>query len=285
MKLYIVDAFTETLFGGNTAGVALVGGEWPADEAMRLLARELRYSETAFVRREGGGFRIRYFTPEAEVELCGHATVGSFVALHDAGLPDGSYAVATLAGPITVDTAGGRVLMDMAPPRFIGAVPAGRVGELYASLGITEAAMADGLPPEMVSTGLPDIMLSVRDAAALAAVKADFRRVSALSEEFDCVGVHVFCPAADAAAHCRNFAPLYGIPEESATGTSNGALTYYLWRHGRIEPGAENVFVQGEAMGRPSVIRTRLTTGGEKNAVTVRVGGGGVIVCRGEISL
>lgn len=282
MKLYIVDAFTEELFGGNTAGVALVEGDWPNEERMKLLARELRYSETVFVKRKGQGFHMRYFTPAAEVELCGHATVGAFTALRDAGLPNGSYSVSTLSGDITVDVGDASVLMDMATPVHIGAIPEDRVGELYEALGIDKSLMAEGLPPEMVSTGLPDIMLSVRDEAALASISPDFPRVSKLSAEFDVVGVHAFCPSADALAHCRNFAPLYDIPEESATGTSNGALTYYLWRHSLVEAGRENAFVQGEAMGRPSVIRTRLD---KKEAVSVRVGGGGVIVCRGEIDL
>ena len=96
------------------------------------------------------------------------------------------------------------------------------------------------------------------------------------------VGVHMFCPSTpDAAAHCRNFAPLYAIPEEAATGTSNGALTYYLYSRGLTAAGAENRFVQGEKMGKPSEILSRLTDGGD--GVKVQVGGRAVLALRCEL--
>ena len=92
----------------------------------------------------------------------------------------------------------------------------------------------------------------------------------------------MLCPSTpDAAAHCRNFAPLYAIPEEAATGTSNGALTYYLYRRGLTAAGAENRFVQGEKMGKPSEILSRLTDGGD--GVKVQVGGRAVLALRCEL--
>ena len=82
----------------------------------------------------------------------------------------------------------------------------------------------------------------------------------------------MFCPGGDACtAYCSNYAPLYDIPEECATGTSNGALTYYLYLRGDVKPGEENVFLQGEHMSRPSEIRSVLYE--KDGAVTVRIGG------------
>ena len=80
MRYFIVDAFTDRPFGGNPAGVVLLEGDtFPSEEMMRRIAAELRYSETAFIRRHSAQeFTIRYFTPKAEVELCGHATIASF---------------------------------------------------------------------------------------------------------------------------------------------------------------------------------------------------------------
>ena len=80
MKYFIVDAFTDQPFGGNPAGVVLLDSDaFPKEELMLQIAAELRYSETAFVKRHSAQeFSIRYFTPKAEVELCGHATVASF---------------------------------------------------------------------------------------------------------------------------------------------------------------------------------------------------------------
>ena len=80
-----------------------------------------------------------------------------------------------------------------------------------------------------------------------------------------------------------SYAPLYDIPEECATGTSNGALTYYLYRHGMVQPEQENVFLQGEHMHRPSEIRSRLYADGD--TVTVRVGGRAVMSMSCDIKL
>ena len=86
MKIYVMDAFAARLFGGNQAGVALPEGD-VSDETMRLIAAELKHSETAFVRpQEDGSVDLRYFTPAGEVELCGHATIASFALLRRLGL-------------------------------------------------------------------------------------------------------------------------------------------------------------------------------------------------------
>ena len=122
MKFQIVDAFTRQTFGGNPAGVVLLpeGAEFPADETMRKTAAELRYSETAFIKPLGGNrFQIRYFTPAAEVELCGHATIGSFHALQEMGLvvEGGTYIDETLSGTLEVVVGKDAILMDMAKPQ------------------------------------------------------------------------------------------------------------------------------------------------------------------------
>ena len=127
MKFYIVDAFTETLFGGNPAGVVILpeGEDFPADDVMVKTAAELRYSETAFIKRlNEKEFNIRYFTPAAEVDLCGHATIGSFKALLEGGYIEDnkSYINHTLAGDLNIEVRNGFVLMDMASPVKIGEI-------------------------------------------------------------------------------------------------------------------------------------------------------------------
>jgi len=91
MKYYIVDAFTDQPFGGNPAGVVLLDSNaFPEEGLMLHIAAELRYSETAFIQRHSDNeFTIRYFTPKAEVDLCGHATIASFFMLHQKGLASG----------------------------------------------------------------------------------------------------------------------------------------------------------------------------------------------------
>lgn len=282
MKVYVMDAFTDRLFGGNQAGVVL------ADKAlepavMQQVAAELKHSETVFVRQGSDGLELRYFTPAGEVDLCGHATVATFALLRRLGhIGDGTHTAHTRAGKLDIGVSGDTVWMDMAPPKTLGVLPRESWAELYGAYGLTLADRPEGLEPEIVSTGLADIMMPVTDHDTLMRAKQNEETVTALSKHFDVTGVHMFCLGEDT-VYCSNFAPLYDIPEECATGTSNGALTYYLYERGLVEPGKENRFLQGEHMGRPSRIYSRLTA--EDGAVRVRIGGQAVLSLSGEMDL
>ena len=285
MELYVADAFTTTRFSGNQAGVALLGaGEFPAESLMKALAGELKHSETAFVRQTGEhSFHIRYFTPAEEVDLCGHATIAAFTVLRDTGaIVPGDYALHTRSGDLEIGVGAYAVWMDMASPKDGRGFSEEEQRELYAAYGLTLADRPEGLEPQAVSTGLMDILLPVKDLAALERAEQNEGEVTRLSRQYDVVGVHMFCPhTEDAAAHCRNFAPLYAIPEEAATGTSNGALTYYLYRRGLLRAGADNRFVQGEKMGKPSEILSRITDGAD--GVNIRVGGRALLTLKCEL--
>lgn len=292
MKFYIVDAFTDTLFGGNPAGVVILpdGADFPDDETCVKTAAELRYSETAFIKRLGDNeFNIRYFTPAAEVELCGHATIGSFAALRYGGyIGDGDFMNHTISGDLNISVSGQRVLMDMATPVKINEITEyDALKELYTIMGLDYddlKARGLALTPQMVSTGLPDIMMPVPTLADLEAIEPDFKALSDLSAKYEVVGVHAFTrDGDDATCHVRNFAPLYDIDEEAATGTSNGALTYYGYLNGFVKSGDDCKFIQGEKMKRPSVIESHIEVDGDK--CLIRVGGGGVMLAEGEINL
>lgn len=287
MKLYIVDAFTTRRFSGNQAGVALLSAEEPelTDGFCQALAAELKHSETAFVRPTGpDSFRLRYFTPEGEVDLCGHATIAAFTTLREAeDLAPGTYRASTLAGELNIQVSDQAVWMDMAPPVEGRGFSSEETEELYAAYGLSTADCPEGYAPMVVSTGLQDILLPVSSMAALEKAQQDERAVTELSKRYGVVGVHMFWPClnGEATARCRNFAPLYAIPEEAATGTSNGALTYYLYRRGKIAAGAENRFLQGEKMGKPSEILSCLTEG--PDGVQVQVGGRAVLALRAQL--
>lgn len=285
MRFYIADAFAAKAFSGNQAGVVPLGeGPFPEESLMRALAGELKHSETAFVRRTGGrSFHIRYFTPAEEVDLCGHATVAAFTVLRQTGeIGAGEYALHTRSGDLEVTVEPDAVWMDMAPPAEGRTFSREEQAELYAAYGLSPADRPENLEPQAVSTGLLDILLPVGDAAVLNRAEQDEAEVCRLSERYGVVGVHMFCLGTEGVtARCRNFAPLYAIPEEAATGTSNGALTFYLYRRGLVRPGGINRFVQGEKMGKPSEILSRLTE--ESGAVRVRIGGRAVVTLRGEV--
>lgn len=310
-RIYIADAFTDRPFGGNPAGVVILKPEesFPSDEIMRKTAAELRYSETAFIRpftaQEleraieeipdrrlirpsdiDGGFEIRYFTPAAEVDLCGHATIASYRCLQDAGLCDvgGTYINRAKAGDLIIDVSADLILMDMAEPRFLSTIREPEaLQELYTVMGIDYCDL--GLLPQLISTGLPDILMPVPSAEVLAAIDPDFPALAELSRKYEVTGVHAFALAREGekiTARCRNFAPLYEIDEEAATGTASGALTYYLIRNGLIK-GDRCRFLQGEDMGRPSEIRSTIRR--DENGLQIRVGGSAAILVKGKLHI
>lgn len=299
MLFKIVDAFAERLFGGNAAGVVIImeGESFPTNDIMLKVAAELRYSETAFVKLLGDNrFKIRFFTPVAEVELCGHATIGAFHALLEEGMVerDSVYEVETLQGVLGVEVKeNGSILMDMAKPQLYEYIKdKDAVDELYSIMGLQRA---DGhgvcnvnpqlyLHPRIVSTGLRDIMLPVANEEELYKVAPDFAALAEFSKRYNVVGVHAFtCNSKDGRVHARNFAPLYGIDEEAATGTSNGALACYLFDYGIVAGDQTVNVIQGEKMGGPSLISAQiLLRGGE---LSVKVGGRAVTLAGGNINL
>ena len=276
MRYYVVDAFTNQPFGGNPAGVVLLESErFPEEKLMLQIAAELRYSETAFIRLHSDKeFTIRYFTPKAEVELCGHATIASFYLLHHEGLASGTCLCHTLAGDLRIE-AGEKVMMQMAMPRIIATIE--ETDEIYKALGVSDYQLS--MPMQIAYSGLPDLMIPLSDVNTLQTLNPDMEAITAITKKYDAVSFHVFAFANDGyTAHVRDFAPLYGVPEESATGTANAALTYYLQQNGCLGIEAECAFMQGEAMGRPSVVATQIRKNG-----TIYVGGTAAIVATGEL--
>lgn len=275
MKGWLADAFATAPGCGNRAAVVLFeeGDKWWEEEKLQAYAAEQGLSETVYLKKRGKGWRTLYYTPNREIELCGHGTIAAFAMLRRAGLiADGEQLARTKAGIIDLSVTGDVVWMDMAPPRTLGWLSDDDADALYAAFGLSRRQRGHGLKPEVVTSGVADIMAPVADREALAAATQDEEAVLELSKRLGVVGVHMFCEGENGVTdHCRNFAPLYGIAEESATGTSNGALTWYLYTHRRIVPGTENLFCQGESMGKPSRILTRLLEDGGQ--FLVQVGG------------
>lgn len=286
MQLFIVDAFTDHIFGGNQAGVAILRAEqaFPDDVLMQKIAAELKHSETAFVRRMAAkAFELRYFTPESEVPLCGHATVSAFTVLRNFGeILCGEMIAKTQAGDLCVLIEPDKIWMEMPQGELIRELTSEEASRVYAAYGLSASDRVVGMPPTIVKVGLADILLPVSSKDALDHALQNRDEVIRLSRELGLVGVHLFyCPPeGDVTAYCRNFAPLFGIDEESATGTSNASLTYYLFSSRLIEINRISTFVQGEAMGKPSKILSRIEGDG-----TIRIGGNAVISIQGELRI
>lgn len=277
MRAFVVDAFSRNIFGGNQAGVVLLDGDtpFPDEGLMQAIAGELKHSETAFVRPlDRERVHIRYFTPTGEVALCGHASIASFSVLRELGLvSDGSFTLVTAAGEQTVRVEDGKVFLTIRPIRILRELTQQEQEQVLAAYALRPEHCWPGLRAVLVNSGLTDILLPVRDRATLLSAVQNEKAVCDLSRRMDAVGVHMFCPGeGEIAARCSNFAPLWGIPEECATGTANAGLTAYLVDRGVLSPQGEHLIVQGEHMGRCSQIRTRRVSDD-----AVEVGGTAVI--------
>lgn len=283
MKVYKVNAFTYRGRGGNGAGVVYCK-DFPPPKAMQQAANALGFSETVFICPVKGGYRSLFFTPECEVPICGHATIAAFFLLSVLGEirgGDGEVMLLQETGegslPVYVRFRQGRadkIFMEQSRPKSLGRVEGRELEELYQCLGLDPAnfGVAEGgdAEAEIINTGLPDIIVPVTSRKALDRVNPDFIRLANLSRRLGVVGAHVFTMETENdefTVLCRNFGPAVGINEESATGTSNGALGYYLYKRGLLQEG-EMVSGQGLGMGKPSAIhvkveRDKVLVGGE----------------------
>ena len=236
---------------------------------------------------DAADFKVRFFTPKEEVDLCGHATIAAFYTMAYLGvLKPGKYKQETKAGILGIEIKeDNSVMMNQSVPVFSEIIEKDVLAD---SLNIDASQIPADLPAQIVSTGLRDIMIPVKSIEVLNAMRPDMEKIKMISQKYNTVGYHVFALESlyGANASCRNFAPLYEIPEESATGTSNGALGCYLYRYGKINSGQESslVFEQGYSMGKPSEILVSLSVK-ENKIQEVRVGGSAMNLTLSEIEL
>lgn len=272
---YKINAFAKTLNGGNEAGIVFNAGHL-SEADMQKIAAAFGFSETAFVMKSAyADFKVRFFTPVQEVDLCGHATVGTYCAMAELGrINAGIYKQETKAGILNIEIKNDlTVMMEQLIPDY-GEIIGKK--EIADSLNISVDEISKDLPVQIISTGLRDIIVAVDKIGILDAIKPDFKKIENISRKYQAVGYHVFSLEiyGDANAHCRNFAPLCGIDEESATGTSSGALACYLYKYGKINAKqAGNIILeQGYSMDKPSEIIAALKIKDNK-IIGVKVGG------------
>ncbi len=250
---YIVNAFTANGEHGNPAGVVLETDEL-TDAQMLSIAQQVGLSETAFVTEsDTADKRVRFFTSTNEVDLCGHATIATWSLLKSLGrISNGNYTQQTMAGDLAVSVRNDIVFMEQTSAIFGEIVPPAQVASL---LGIEVGDLHSSLVPQMVSTGLKDLMIPVKDRQVLASLQPQTEAIKAFSTVHDSYSLHVFALTdGGSSASARNFDPAHGIPEECATGTSNGGLLCYLRKNGVLPSQEIYRIEQGEAMGELSYI-------------------------------
>lgn len=287
IKAYTLNSFAKCIEGGNPAGVVLNADALSEDD-MKKVAGIIGFSETAFVMKSGlADFKVRFFTPKDEVDICGHATIATFSTLLSLGFINaGTYLQETKAGVLGVEIKEDlSIMMNQNTPSYYQTIEKQEIAD---SLNITISEMIEELPIQIVSTGLRDIIIPIKTIDIINDIRPDFEKVSMISRKYNAIGYHIFTLESlnGASAYCRNLAPLYAIPEESATGTSNGALVCYLYKYNKIssDQAFHTIIEQGYSMGKPSEIIVSLMTE-NKEVIDVKVGGKALYFSNIEIEI
>ncbi|MBC1463081.1 PhzF family phenazine biosynthesis protein [Listeria welshimeri] len=269
LSVYVASAFSKNNKGGNKAGVVLNEPTLTTAQKMAI-AKQLGYAETAFLTESNcADYKLEYYTPKEEVDLCGHATIGTFaILMHLNKIHKSHYTIETNSGVLTITIKDGIIFMEQNQPTFYDTIPPNKLTGCF-DLNLLNT----NYPIQIVSTGLKDILIPIKSEADLYALEPNFEEVKKVSKHYEVIGMHLYTFNADRII-CRNFAPLYDINEEAATGTSNGALACYLYQHQYLQKELY-VFEQGHSLHSPSKILVKLDVTGNNEIARVYVGGNG----------
>ena len=288
-KLWIYDSFTNEKFKGNPAGVVLDGKGLEEDQ-MQLIARELGYPETVFIFKDDSKIKVRFFTPKEEIDLCGHATIAYGTALVESGMIDVNEGenridIETNLGilPIIITMENKKIkniMMYQASPKLSKDFILDRE-KLAKSLNISKDNFREDIDIVKAYTGVWDLMIPLKSKEALDNIDGNMNLIKELSRELGIISLHPFYLDENKQLYARNLAPIVDIDEEAATGTSNGALTYYLYSLGIVRDREEISVIQGEQMGRKSEIRGKIQI--ENGEVKVLIGGTALKIIEGNL--
>ena len=277
-ETHCVTVFAAGPGGGNPAPVTLNAENMTGDEMCAVAASYGH--EAAFVLPPPAGFDLwlRFFVPNHEMEMCGHATVGTVWLLHRLGrLARERVAIATLSGPVEAKIVDGEVEISQ-PAGRIEAVPPDILAEMLSVLGLDEAALAD-MPVVNAATSRVKTLVPLKSAAILNSLVPDFARMKALCEILGSTGLYPFAISDEApnTFEARQFPKASGYPEDPATGVAAAALAFGLLAAGRVSKAGRLRILQGRAMGRPSAIRVRFAL--DQEGVVTGCWLGGAVEC------
>jgi trans-2,3-dihydro-3-hydroxyanthranilate isomerase len=301
------DVFTDRVFCGNPLAV-FPEAEGITDDQMMKIAREMNLSETVFVLKPNSDEvlrRLRIFTPVREIPFAGHPIVGTWTALAGEGvvpLPTGGsgwqrifHEVGVGILPVDVEFKDGKavqVVMTQGKFEILHEIDdAHEQAEVARALGLAREDLDEGLPIQVITTGLSCLAVPIRSLADLRDTRVNATLLAEIYTRHGAAGCHAFTretlEVGASRAHARFFAPADNIPEDPATGSACGALGGYLVHHGAlslepVEGRYKFVIEQGDFIHRPS--RINLDVKGEAGRVEeVKVGGLAVLVARGEV--
>lgn len=288
-----VDAFTTTPLTGNPAGVVIDAATLTDDEKLKI-AMEMNLSETAFVSpSEVADFKVQFFTPKFEVDLCGHATIGTFAALYEEkrlNLNKDIFFQETKAGvlPVELTDINGEKLFRMTqlPPKFDHIdMDKSNIAML---IGLSEDDLIE-IPAMKVNTGLWWLVFGIRSLDKLMNAKLDLKAIEEVSRKYNVVGITPFCLETVTEKydyHMRASAPLAGVAEDPVCGTGNGCVASYII-HNQLMECNEKIDLIGEEgleINRPGCAYVSISK--ENNEIReIKVGGTAVTVLDGTMRL
>jgi trans-2,3-dihydro-3-hydroxyanthranilate isomerase len=267
----LVDVFAARPLAGNQLCVIPDPVELPT-EAMQAVSLEIGFSETTFVTEVGEDrYSVRIFTPGAEMPFAGHPTLGTAFVMVSEGRVRSPLIQMVKAGeiPVEVDAAAGAThgtaSMRQLPPTFGDEVPDRSAAA--AAIGLEESDLHPELPVQTVSTGLPQLIVPLRDEATVVRARAEEARMAAvLPPGGDCI--YLFAMTGEREAKARMFGADIGVSEDPATGSAAGPLGAYLVEHGVISSGRLTIH-QGAEVARPSTLLVDAERDGSTWAIVV----------------
>ncbi|MBM7587505.1 trans-2,3-dihydro-3-hydroxyanthranilate isomerase [Bacillus pakistanensis] len=285
MNYFIVDVFSQGKYTGNQLAVFRDTGNI-SDREMQQIAEEINFSETTFIGSNyNDGYDVRIFTPAEEIPFAGHPALGTAYIIQNEIIkkPLNKLKVNFKAGeiPVSFDHQENSIWMKQNEPSFGTILDIDQVCDV---LKIDKGFVDERFPIQEVSTGLPVIVVPLKSLEAVKKVKIQKEKYYELIETLDAKGIIVFSPEAyhsENDLNVRDFADYYGIPEDAATGSSNGCLASYLVKYRYYEKREINLRVeQGYEIKRPSLLFLKAS---ENNGrIDVNVGGRVVKIAQGE---
>ncbi len=256
IKVFLMNSLVDGDRGGNPAGVVLQADALSTQQKQQI-ASKVSVSETAFISAsQTATYKLDFFTPSRQIPHCGHATIAAFCLLSQQGiLKDGQYTKETIEGNRSILVSSGTASMEQKAPQYL--IPQGKGIEFSAishSLSIQTPTLWEQYPPLGVHTGNRFLIIPIPNLVTLRSIQPVQGEIEQISETLDCIGFYPFCQETNLPgrlASARMFAPRFGIPEESATGTAAGPLAGYLFDKMKIT--TESYFLeQGWEMPKPS---------------------------------
>ena len=288
-RFYTLDVFTNNRFEGNPLAV-FTDGDGLTDDQMLAIAREMNLSETVFVQKptdEEALARLRIFTTKEELKLAGHPVIGTWFLLAELGVvpaQDGGVHILQETGagvlPVEIRFKDGRPQrVTMTQKEAIFKPAKINKKKLATALGLSPKDFDMKLQPEFVSTGIFNLMVPLRNRAALGKIAMNMTELRHLQGK-NATMAYCFALSGNGKAYSRGMLP-WELYEDAATGSAAGSLGAYLVRNGRLAPGHTLTILQGQEMGRPSHLEVEGTQSGKK--LVPRVSGAAVRVFEGTI--